>query len=94
MSQRPDGPADFLDLLRVASRNGISCDVCDGAVAEIERLRFELTAMTCSWKIAEADVERLRSRNDFLAAQVVELGHEVTRLMAELDARGTTERKS
>ena len=44
MSQQPDGPADILTRLRVASRNGIATDTCDHAIAEIERLQAELAA--------------------------------------------------
>jgi hypothetical protein len=42
MTQRPDGPADILDRLRVASRNGIAREVCEHAILEIERLRATL----------------------------------------------------
>ena len=61
MTQRPDGPADILERLRVASRNNIAREVCEHAILEIERLRVELTAITCSWKIAEAEIERLQA---------------------------------
>ena len=37
----------------------------------------------CDLEAKAAEIKRLQDRNDFLAQQVVDLGHEVTRLKAD-----------
>ena len=57
MTQRPDGPADILTRLQVASRNGIAREVCEHAIQEIERLRAELNYQTARATYYEHDGE-------------------------------------
>ena len=63
----------------------LSLEACREAAAEIERLRKQLFDAQQALLREGMDANRLMDRNDFLAQQVVELGHEVKRLQAEND---------
>jgi hypothetical protein len=63
-------------------RHCIKCDLAAKA-AEIEQLRVELTAMTCSWKMAEAEIELLRKQLFAAQQAILREGMEVNRLREE-----------